>query len=406
LVQRHRLSLWNLLLCHCRHADRIGGFRLTPFMKVVIVGAGAAGLAIGWRLAQAGAEVIALERAQAGRGATWAAAGMLETIEGDDQPDVVFGRQSAALWPAFKDELEEQSGVSLGYRADGVVIAARRQDEAAHLKARVDTLAARGRKVHWLDSSQARALEPLLAPDILGALHDEDEAQVDNRAFGRALARAFVRAGGKLLINESAVRIEMRDGRAIGALTPFTLREADAIVLAAGAWTSRLEGIPPEALPPTIPMKGEMIALKPRSNAELPKRLVWGNGIYCVPREDRLLIGATLEDAGFDTQTTLAAAQWLNDCAVALLPALADWDLAEHWAGLRPGSPDSLPILGETAVSGLFAATGQFRNGILFAPAIAETLSGLILGRRNSAAISAFDPKRFSDSLATGITVR
>ncbi|MBI3676851.1 MAG: glycine oxidase ThiO [Proteobacteria bacterium] len=373
-------------------------------MKIVIVGAGVAGLATGWRLVQAGAEVTVLERAQAGQGATWAAAGMLETVEGDDAPDAVFGRHSATLWPAFACELEAQTGISVRYRPDGVVIAARTDEETAHLKAQEAKLSRRGRKARWLDGDEARALEPLLALDVLGALYDSEEAQADNRALGRALARAFVRAGGKLLVNESVVRIEIRDGRAIGALTPFALHEGDAVLLAAGAWTSRLEGIPPDAIPPTIPMKGEMIALtppqRPGGGTAVPKHLIWGNGIYCVPREDCLLIGATLEDAGFDTATTLAAAQWLNDSAARLLPALASWELAEHWAGLRPGTPDGLPILGETAVSGLFAAAGQFRNGILFAPAIADALSDLILGRRNSAAISPFDPRRFSGSLA------
>lgn len=375
-------------------------------MKVVIVGAGAAGLAVGWRLAQAGADVTVLDRAQPGQGATSAAAGMLETVEESEGPDALFGRYAATLWPAFAAELEAAAALSVRYRADGVVIAALTAEDAAQLKARIPLLAARGRPARWVETSEALSLEPLLASDILGALHEEQEAQVDNRALGRALARAFVRAGGKLLANEAAVRIELHDGRVTGVLTPFTRHEGDAVLLAAGAWTSRLEGLPPDVLPPTVPMKGEMIALRPSQGAALPKRLIWGNGIYCVPRDDRLLIGATLEDAGFDSRTTLAAAQWLNTSAEKLLPALKSWELAEHWAGLRPGSPDGLPILGETAVSGLFAATGQFRNGILFAPAIADALSGLILGRPNSAAITAFDPKRFAGSLAAGESVR
>jgi glycine/D-amino acid oxidase-like deaminating enzyme len=120
---------------------------------------------------------------------------------------------------------------------------------------------------------------------------------------------------------------------------------------------------------------------------------VWGNGVYLVPRAKRLLVGATMEEAGFDTSLTRAAARDLHARAVALMPALAQWDFADHWAGLRPGSPDGLPMLGPTVVEGLYAATGQFRNGILFAPAVAELLCRLILERPAERLV--FDPRRF-----------
>jgi glycine oxidase len=142
------------------------------------------------------------------------------------------------------------------------------------------------------------------------------------------------------------------------------------------------------------PIKGEMIAVAPPAGAPLPQHVVWGNSVYLVPRAERLLIGATVADVGFDTSVSDEAANWLSARAIGLMPALARWEVVERWAGLRPGSPDDAPILGPTSIAGLYAATGQFRNGILFAPALAENMSRLVLER--GPVIAAFDPRRFS----------
>jgi len=157
-------------------------------------------------------------------------------------------------------------------------------------------------------------------------------------------------------------------------------------------------------LPPVVPVKGEMIALAPSENSTLPTRVVWGHEVYLVPRHDRLFVGATSSREGYDTRLTEAAADLLHGNAARVMPGLSQWQIAEHWAGLRPGSPDNLPILGQTALEGLFVASGQFRNGILFAPAIAEALSRLVLGQPPSPSVAAFDPKRFADKalLANG----
>jgi len=357
-------------------------------MKIVIVGAGAAGLATGWRLAQAGAEVVVLERAQPGQGATWASAGMIEPVT-DDDVLAAFGERSAKLWPAFAAGIEEQSGQTIGYRADGALLVARNQDEAAALRVRGSPMSAQ----------DARAMEPMLASDIAGALFDTAQARVDNRALSDALAIAFQRAGGTLLRNEAVIRFEIAKERAAAVLTPFARHEADAFVLAAGAWSGEFAGLPAAARPPVVPVKGEMIALVPPPGAALPKHVVWGNEVYLVPRGGRLLIGATVEEAGFDTSLTPRARDWLFGHAAALMPALARWEIADHWAGLRPGTPDGRPILGATTIPNLFAATGQYRNGILFAPAMADALRSLILERHESAQLLAFDPKRFAPAL-------
>ncbi|HTQ12351.1 MAG TPA: glycine oxidase ThiO [Rhizomicrobium sp.] len=367
-------------------------------MKVVVIGGGIAGLSIGWRLAQAGAQVTVVERAQPGGGATLASAGMIApTAErvGVESPEAKFARAAAALWPAFAAEVEQASNHKVTYRPDGTILVARTAAEAQDLAARV--AAVPGCQI--LTAGDARALEPLLEGHIEFAVFDPAEAQVDNRAIGLALARAFVRAGGVLQSNETIVRLEVMPNGALAAVSPFASYKADAIVVAAGAWAGRIETVPPGLAPPVIPVKGEMIALTPDIASGFPRRVIWGHEVYLVPRHGRLFVGATMARVGYDTALTQGAVGWLRSRAEALMPALAQWEEAEHWAGLRPGTPDDLPILGETAVPGLYVAGGQFRNGILLAPAMAEALSSLILERRSTYELSAFDPRRFNKTL-------
>jgi glycine oxidase len=357
-------------------------------VNVVIVGAGVAGLAIGWRLRQAGATVTILERTQPAQAATWAAAGMI-AVAGEmgaaQSPEAEFGHRSAGLWPDFAREIETASSQQIGYHKSGALFVARTAPELAAFES--------WNGVERLDAAAAHSREPMLAEGIAGAHWAPDEAQVDSRALGQALAAAFTRAGGTLSINEAAVRFDVYGGRAIAVHTPFHRYEADAFIIAAGAWSSGLGGIPDGALPPIRPVKGEMIAVTPRAPGDLPKHVVWGNEVYLVPRGDRLLIGATMAEAGFDTTVTEAAANWLSSRAIALMPKLATWHVAERWSGLRPASPDGAPVLGRTAIADLFIASGQFRNGILFAPAVAETMTRLVLGHAEP--IAAFDPRRF-----------
>jgi glycine oxidase len=360
-------------------------------MKVVVIGAGVAGLGIGWRLVQAGAAVTVLERAQVGNGATTASAGMIAAaaeIGEADTPEAVFARRASAMWPAFAQELQHVTGVDIAYRKNGSLLVSMKGGQGEHPSAETH-----GQGLQTLDAAEARAREPLLSEDIAGALWAPDEASVDSQALCRALAVAFVRAGGKVLSNETAVRFERDATRILGVVSPFTTHHADVYILAAGAWTSRIEGLPPEAVPPVIPVKGEIIVLAPPHGHEPPPHVIWGNGVYLTPRGHKLLVGATVERAGFDTHVSHAALSWLRHQSNVLAPALEHWPIVEHWAGLRPGSPDGLPILGRAALDNLFVASGQYRNGILFAPAVAELVSRLVLERTGGE--SAFDPRRF-----------
>lgn len=356
-------------------------------MRIVVIGAGIAGLAIAWRLAQAGQEVMLLERAQPGGGATWASAGMLAVTSevmnsGPEERD--FARYSNDLWPDFAKEIEAESGRSIGYDARGALLLAADVQMLDRLARQVGSRPG----LELVDAGRVREIAPLVTGDVAGGLWSPSEARVNNRALGLAMAIAFQKAGGTLKTNEAVVRIERRDGRAAIAHTPFGLYHADAFILAAGAWSGLVE----EKLAPIVPIKGQMILLSPPQGTQVPESVIWGNGIYAVPRKEGLALGATVEDVGFDTGITDEARDNLLGTAKLLMPSLKDWAVTDQWAGLRPKGPDGLPLLGPTAVEGLWLASGQYRNGILFAPAIAETICRQISG---GPGIAAFDPRRF-----------
>ena len=361
-------------------------------MRVVIIGAGVAGLGIGWRLLQAGVAVTILERAQPAGGATWASAGMLAItaeLEEAAQAERDLAVRANALWPGFAAELEVASGRSVFLSRVGALLLAADAAELEVMQTRSTG------ELRILDARQARTLIPLLG-ETVGGLWSPHEAHVDNRALGEALAIAFLKAGGVLNANEAAVTLE--PGPAVR--TPYGRYEADAVLVAAGAWSGLLEDIP------VGPVKGEMIALAPPPGAVLPAPVVWGEGVYCVPRphlgeNGRLLVGATVQEKGFDTATTQEARDQLWDKAKRLMPSLKDWILADHWAGLRPKSPDGLPLLGPTLTDGVFVAGGQYRNGILFAPAIAQEMADIILGK--GAVIPDFSPQRFWPKDSAGV---
>ncbi|HEY1614583.1 MAG TPA: glycine oxidase ThiO [Rhizomicrobium sp.] len=367
-------------------------------MKVVILGAGVAGLGIGWRLCQRGAEVVVVERGQPGSGATGAAAGMISPTPdrgGLATPEAIFARLSAELWPGFAHELEARSDRKIAFRANGRLVVARTEDEAGGLARLAANFSG---KVALLTPQAAITMEPMLAPNLCGALWDSNESHVDNRALCQALAMAFMREGGQLRLNETAIRFRCDEHRVLGVQTALALHEADAFVVATGAWSNLIEGLPPGTLPPIIPVKGEMIALEPAEPDVLPTRSVWGSDAYLVARAGQLIVGATVTRDGFDSSLTASARDGLIALAIALMPRLEKWPVVAHWAGLRPGTPDDLPVLGRTVLENLFMASGQFRNGILFAPAIADAMSACVTGEVSPIDIGAFDPCRFSKS--------
>jgi glycine oxidase len=266
---------------------------------------------------------------------------------------------------------------------------------ARELSALARDLEDRGENAAWLDAAALRTAEPLLSDKALGAVYAPGDAQVDNRALGEALAAAFVQAGGRLRELCEVRAIERDNGHVRGVITSEGRIEADSVIIAAGAWSSRFDGLA-DVLAPVRPAKGQMTALIPGVDAAMPKHLLWGHTVYLVPRADSVLAGATVENTGFETSVERAALDRIVADAIRLVPSLAQWRVSESWAGLRPRTADSLPLLGETRVRGLYIASGQFRNGILFAPAIADVLRRMIFGGSADAMFSAFDPKRFA----------
>jgi glycine oxidase len=261
-----------------------------------------------------------------------------------------------------------------------------------------ERLRASGAQVLTLNRQEAHEKEPALAPHVPAALFVPGDADVDNRVLGEALLIAFASVGGKLREHCSVGALMIENGRAAGVITAEGPSRADVVVIAMGAWSSAIAGVPADFVPPVQPCKGQLVAFAPPGGSRVPKQIVGDHHVYLVPRGDRVLVGATVEDAGFDTSVDRAAYDELVASAARIIPAAAGWPVAEAWAGLRPRTPDDAPVLGETALRGLFVASGQFRNGILFAPAVAGAMASLVLGRPTAHPIDAFHPRRFASS--------
>jgi glycine oxidase len=366
--------------------------------SIAIIGGGVIGLSIGWRLRQAGCAVTVYERGEPGRGASWAAAGMLAAgIEAEPTEERLFelGRYSQSLWPGFAAELEAASGASIGYDPTGTLVCAFTRDQAAKLRHGIDFQSRLGGRFEWLTGRAARALEPGLAANLVAAVLSRHDHQVDNRLLGAALATAFRRAGGTLVTGAEAA-LDVAAGRLRGVIAGDRRHQADIAVLAAGAWSRLVPGLPPEAAPPVRPLKGQMLALTMPPGAPLIRYVVWGATCYLVPRADgRLLIGATTEERGFESSVTAGGVLGLLDDAWRTLPGIEDLPIREMWTGHRPGSLDDMPILGPTPIDGLVLATGHHRNGILLTPATAALVADHILSGRVDARLAPFTLDRF-----------
>jgi glycine oxidase len=366
----------------------------------VFVGGGVIGLASAWRAAQGGARVAVLERAAPPAGATNVAAGMLAPV-GElsfGEPELVSMMLAAAgLWPEFVAELEAASGVGTGHRANGALVVALDRDEAGELRRRHELQRELGLETEWLTPRRCRELEPGLATSFVGGVLAPGDASVDPRRLALALAAALREAGGELHTGTGVVDGIWDGERLVGVRTAEVDLRADAVVLCNGAWSGQTTWLPPEARPPVRPVKGEVIELRPREEGPpVASRNVASERTYLVPRDDgRLVIGATQEERGFDTTVTAGGVHELLREAYRVLPDIAEMELAGMIAGLRPGSPDNLPIVGRGAVDGLVLATGHFRNGILLAPITAETVAATLAGTEPPAAMTKADPSRF-----------
>jgi glycine oxidase len=370
---------------------------------VAVVGAGVVGLAIGWRAAQRGLRVIVLDRAERpGAGTSAVAAGMLAPISetiATELPLMRLGLASVDAYPEFVEELSEASGMDPGYLRCGTLLAARDGDEAEALGRELQLRESLGLTVHRLRSSDARRLEPALAPALRLALEIPDDHAIDPRRLSAALAKALSNAGGKVRTGATVDEVSVADGRVKGVrLTGGEDISAEHVVIAAGPWTEAVRGLPAHARIPIHPVKGQILRLHDPAGPGLLTRVLRTTGGYLVPRGDgRYVLGATMEERGFDTTVTAGGAFELLRNAFELLPSVTELVIDELSAGLRPATPDNAPALGPGSIPGLHWAVGHYRHGILLTPITAELVAGALTGEQASEAIpEAFSPGRFA----------
>ncbi len=352
---------------------------------VAVVGAGVIGLACAWRAAQRGLSVVVLDRIAPAAGATGVAAGMLAPIgelDFGEQPLLEMTADAAARYPEFVAELEERSGVETGYRRCGALHVALDRDEAEELRRRHELQRSLGLEVEWLTPRRCRELEPGLSPSIAAGVHAPDEGAVDPRALCAALLAALEREGVELRSGAGVAEAVVEGGRITGLRTEAGEEiKADKVVLANGAWAGSSDWLPSEARPPVRPVKGQILSLRGPESDPVCERIVASERVYVVPRADgRLIVGATVEEQGFDTTVTAGGVHELLREAYRLLPEIAELELLETAAGLRPGTPDNLPLVGPGALEGLVLATGHYRNGVLLAPLTAERVADVLSG--------------------------
>jgi len=370
-----------------------------------VVGGGIIGLSVAWRARRRGMSVTVLERGACGQATSRIAAGMLAPVMevefGETGRRVLeLGLRSAELWPTFAAELAQAAGLEVELMSAGALFVARDEDEARELERQLAFRESLGLRVERLRASDARALEPALAPSVRLALAAPDDRSVDPRVVLAALRNACEREGVRLREHAAVARIELDgDGR---RATGVRLQDggrvgAGALVLAAGPWSGELAGLPDAARVPVRPVKGQIIRLRDPAGPGLLRRAVRFEGGYVLPRADgRYVLGGTVEERGFDLAPTAGAAYEMLRVARDLVPGVGELEIEELSVGLRPGTPDNAPAIGPGALEGLIWATGHYRNGILLAPLTADLVTEALENGAAAQLPGACDPLRFT----------
>ena len=362
--------------------------------EILVIGGGIIGCAVAGELTGRGARVHVLDSRSVGQGATQASAGMLapytEAHESGPLLDLLI--RSLDLYDGWIEDVRVRSGVRVEYRRSGSLEVAFDGESAAHLRRTGATVGAE--RCAWLDSAGARQLEPALAAAVAGALSVPGHGYVSAPDLTAALARVVAAGGGRVQTASRAVALDARPGFVDVVLDDGNSIRAEQVVIATGSWTPQLLGLDDEAPRQVRPVRGQLLRIRPR--APLLSRVVWGPGCYLVPWDDgTVLVGATMEEAGFDERNTVTAVRALLEAASTLVPALSDATFVDARSGLRPATPDGLPIIGPSASSDrLFYATGHFRNGVLLAPLTARIVADLMLDRRAVPELEALSPRR------------
>jgi glycine oxidase len=339
----------------------------------VVAGGGVIGAAIALELAAAGMKVGLYDAREPGREASWASAGIISPAPENAGmiPFVPMSQASVALYPEFTRRVEELTGMDVGYRKEGALDAILDGDAEEELSTIIALQHGVGLRAEAVSAEEARRMEPALTEEIAAAIFRPDEASLDNRIFTDAVLTAAERKGVDIFAGNGAKAIWKEGGRCRGLRLKKGQTEAKWTVIAAGCFSARIEGVAPYA--PVFPAKGQMIAL--RCEAVEIRRILWLGHTYLVPRNDgRIIAGSTIERGGFDHEVTAGGIKKILNEAMRLAPGLEKARIIETWAGLRPDSPDHLPIIGPTDLEGLLIATGHFRSGILLAPVTARLI--------------------------------
>ena len=326
----------------------------------------------------------------------------LAEVRFEEEALLRLGLQGLDRFPEFVAELESDTGSTVGYRRDGVLLVGITRDDVEHLRFRYDYQENLGLPVEWLSGADARAREPHLSPRVSAAVWCPGDHQVDNRLLLDALKLGFQKAGGALRESTPVESVDIQGERVRGVTGGGEVHTASTVVLSAGCWSRLIPGLPDAVRPPVRPVRGQILRLKMTEDLTL-RTMIWYSRIasstvaYLAPKDDgHLVLGATSEEMGYDTHLTAGGLFELLRAAWEALPGVYDLPIVETQAGLRPGSRDDAPILGKTPIGGLILATGHYRKGILLAPITAYAIEDLILTGQTPDAIRPFGIERFT----------
>lgn len=364
---------------------------------VIVVGGGVIGLATAWELQRRGRDVLVLEKDGPGAGASQAAGGMLGPIAEAqiEEPELItIGLDSLRRYPAFVAELEKASGRSCGYRTEGTILVAVNRDHQAEQEHLAETFRQRDLKATLITAEQVLEMEPNVSHRVLSGLYIQDDLRVDPRALVDCLVESFRSAGGRLETGRTVREIRASHGKIDAVVTDDgTEYRAGQVLAAAGAWTWRDVKMPvPD--PGLRPVKGQLLRLR---GEELLRHVVRSPDIYLIPQTGgELLVGATMEEQGFDLAPTAGAALDLLRFGWQVLPGIYELEFVEMSVGPRPAVDDHLPVLGPTEIEGLHLAVAHFRKGILLAPATATYLADWMLSGERPGAMEPFGADRLA----------
>ena len=368
---------------------------------VLIIGGGIIGLSIAWRLIDIGKKVVVVDKRNLGKEASWAAAGMLSGrlgLKPSEKQLLPIFEKSHYAWPKFAKELEKKSGKRIGYRKEGTLMIACDINEEQKLKNNYNFLKNNKVNITWLSGDQIRDKEPYVSNNVLSGFFSPDDNHVNNRYILDALITILKKNKNNCIFKENTEveKIITNKNQVIGVKTKNETIKTKEIIVCSGAWTNKIKNIEIKEVP-IRPVKGQIICLKTPNNISLLKHILWSENVYLVPKNNSyLIIGATVEEMGYDKSLTAGGIYNLLKIARKVMPAIEDLSIVESCSGLRPTSRDDAPIIGPSKkIKGLIYATGHHRNGILLAPLTSSIIKNYYLNGKIENDFNNFEPGRF-----------